>query len=129
MQLLAVAKGLEERAATDALTGISNRFEFNETLRREMARAKRHKTPLSLIIYDIDHFKRVNDTHGHLVGDSLLIEITELVSRHLRPADRLARWGGEEFVILTPGCDQAAAYQAAERLSRTSRIRGFADGK
>ncbi|MGA2189558.1 MAG: diguanylate cyclase [Steroidobacteraceae bacterium] len=116
LHLRGLASGLQKKATTDPLTGVLNRFAFDEMLGREIADAKRHKTPISLLIYDIDHFKTVNDRHGHAVGDSILVEISRLVSTHLRLSDRLARWGGEEFVVLAPGCDRVAASQTAERL-------------
>jgi diguanylate cyclase (GGDEF)-like protein len=116
LNLREVAQGLELRATTDPLTGLYNRLKFNEALGREMARSKRHKTPFSLVLFDLDHFKTVNDTHGHQIGDAVLIQVTQLVSSHTRPTDLFARWGGEEFVILSPGSSGQLAYMAAERL-------------
>lgn len=103
-------------ASTDSLTGIANRREFTSVLEKEMARAKRYGSALSLIMYDIDHFKRVNDTLGHDVGDEVLKTLTMLVKKVIRSADILARWGGEEFLILSPESDMDAAKIEAERL-------------
>jgi diguanylate cyclase (GGDEF)-like protein len=116
LNLREVAEGLQLQATTDPLTRLYNRLKFNEALSREMARSKRHKTPLSLVLLDVDHFKAVNDSHGHQVGDAVLVSMAELISRHIRPTDLLARWGGEEFVILSPGSTGPTARAAAERL-------------
>lgn len=94
---------LEKQATTDALTGIFNRMKFNKVLTFEMKRSERYHCPLSLILFDIDHFKHVNDQYGHHAGDRVLVRMTKLVSANMRQTDIFARWGGEEFVILTPG--------------------------
>ena len=78
----------------------------------------RYETPLSLVLYDVDNFKSVNDTHGHQIGDKVLVQLSQFVPSLLRNTDLLARWGGEEFVILTPGSDGEMAYQAAEKLRK-----------
>nr|WP_300989080.1 PAS domain S-box protein [Thiocapsa sp.] len=109
-------KELNRLATTDMLTGIRNRRYFEQTVANEIARAARYDEPVSLLIFDIDHFKRINDTHGHLVGDQVLVELTRLVGDHLRASDLLARWGGEEFVILIPQCGLNEARQLAEKL-------------
>lgn len=103
-------------ATTDSLTGIANRREFNLQLGKEIERAKRYNTPLSLVMYDIDHFKRVNDTFGHDTGDSILQMLTAVVKANIRTVDFIARWGGEEFMILMPQSDEASAGDAAEKL-------------
>ena len=107
---------LQRLATTDRLTGAWNRTYLEETLVAEMGRAERYRQPLSLLIFDIDHFKAINDSHGHLVGDEVLIELTRRVRAHLRAVDVLARWGGEEFVLLLPHCGSAEALQVAEKL-------------
>ena len=94
---------LEKQATTDALTEIFNRMKFDKLLTIEIKRVQRNKSPLSLIMFDIDHFKRVNDTYGHLAGDDILKRLTKLVSANIRATDIFARWGGEEFVIQAPG--------------------------
>jgi diguanylate cyclase (GGDEF)-like protein len=92
---------LEERANFDALTQIFNRSRFEFFLNKEIEKASRYGRSFSLIMFDIDHFKDINDTYGHDVGDVILKEITELVSSHTRDVDIFARWGGEEFMIIS----------------------------
>lgn len=103
-------------ATTDSLTGIANRREFVRALESEVDRVKRYGVPLSLVMYDLDFFKRVNDTYGHNVGDSVLQAVTGLVKNHIRASDVVARWGGEEFMVLMPQSDLRAASEAAEKL-------------
>lgn len=103
-------------ATTDSLTGIANRREFTTVLTREVARAKRYNTPLSLVMYDIDYFKRVNDSFGHDVGDYVLQVLTRLVKQNIRSVDVVARWGGEEFMVLMPQANLSAAFAAADKL-------------
>ena len=103
-------------AATDSLTGLVNRREFTSILENEISRARRYGTPLSLVMYDLDHFKQVNDSFGHDIGDHVLQTITALVKRSIREIDVEARWGGEEFMILMPQSDIHAASNAAEKL-------------
>lgn len=103
-------------ATTDSLTGIANRREFSRITEAEMDRAKRYGTPLSLVMYDLDHFKRVNDTYGHDTGDDVLRAVTAVVKGNTRTVDVMARWGGEEFLVLMPQSDLAAARDAAEKL-------------
>ncbi|MHB8886840.1 MAG: sensor domain-containing diguanylate cyclase [Methylovirgula sp.] len=110
------AQELKFRATTDPLTGLSNRLKFDQAIAKELLRAERYKAPLSLILFDIDHFKDVNDGYGHLVGDKVLIQLSHLVSSRVRTTDVFARWGGEEFVLLVPGLDAYMAGQLAEKL-------------
>ena len=107
---------LERRAATDALTDICNRLKFSELLIQEMREFRRYGHQLSLIMFDIDNFKRINDREGHQTGDAVLRELTQLVKKNIRAADVFGRWGGEEFMILSPhtGLDETA--QLAEKL-------------
>jgi diguanylate cyclase (GGDEF)-like protein len=116
LELEELARNLDLRAATDPLTGLFNRRKFDRELATEILRAHRYKTPLSLVLYDIDHFKKVNDTHGHQIGDQVLLELSRFVTANIRNSDVLARWGGEEFVILCPGCNGPMACQLAENL-------------
>ncbi|WP_249779781.1 sensor domain-containing diguanylate cyclase [Bradyrhizobium sediminis] len=116
IELQELAQNLRLRATTDPLTGLYNRAKFDESLASEVARSQRYKTPLALIMYDVDHFKQVNDVHGHQTGDDVLVRLSEIVFECIRTTDLLARWGGEEFVILAPGLDGPTAYQAAEKL-------------
>jgi diguanylate cyclase (GGDEF)-like protein len=105
-----------ELATTDSLTGVYNRRTFKELSEPLLSRARRARTPVSLLILDIDHFKRVNDTHGHMAGDEVLEHFAELVRKCLRKEDLLARYGGEEFVVLLPGTAKPAAAALAERI-------------
>jgi len=101
---------------TDTLTGIANRKCFEETLNREIARARRYRHALSLAILDIDHFKRINDNHGHNCGDRVLRSVAQLVGSNIRDVDFFARWGGEEFILIFPGLQLEDAARAAEKL-------------
>lgn len=114
--LLELSKRLKELSCTDALTRIYNRMAFNDMLQTELNRAQRYKTEMSLIMFDIDHFKRINDTHGHLTGDDVLKAMVALVLREIRNVDIFARWGGEEFMILAPETSPTASHELAERL-------------
>lgn len=107
---------LDRLATTDTLTGMWNRRYFEQAANAEIARVDRYSHPLSLILFDIDHFKAINDRHGHLAGDQVLIELAERVRRQLRVVDVLARWGGEEFVAMLPHCGMAEAVRIAEKL-------------
>jgi diguanylate cyclase (GGDEF)-like protein len=116
MELKRLNELLERQATTDPLTGISNRLKFNEVLDAEVQRAKRYAMPLSLIMFDIDRFKLINDTHGHDIGDRVLRELTALVKGNIRVNDSLARWGGEEFMILAANTTLENARLFAEGL-------------
>ena len=107
---------VEELATRDTLTGLANRRLFEEALTREVGRAYRETAPLSLIILDLDHFKAVNDTHGHQAGDEVLREVGSALSGACRTMDLPARYGGEEFVVLLPDCEAGPALAAADRL-------------
>lgn len=107
---------LRELATTDSLTGLFNRRRFMELSEREFARSIRYERPLALFMLDIDHFKRVNDEHGHDVGDQVLRSLSEIAIMALRNADILGRLGGEEFGVLLPETDTDAAFEVAERL-------------
>ncbi len=99
---------------TDALTGANNKRAFDEELQREVFRFLRYHRPLSLVMMDIDHFKRVNDTHGHLTGDHVLSRLGALISGLARPEDIFCRYGGEEFALLLPETDLQTALERAE---------------
>lgn len=114
-ELRELARELEAQATTDQLTGLYNRHKFNDALAKEMLRAEPLQAPLSLILYDIDHFKAVNDIHGHQVGDKALVRLSRLMTNLIRKTDILARWGGEEFIILAAETDGQMAYRAAQR--------------
>ncbi len=107
---------MRQMAATDFLTGALNRRSFSEMSQREYERARRYGGVFALLILDIDHFKKVNDTYGHLAGDVMLQEIVRTLRANLRAVDILARWGGEEFAILLPDIDDNGCQRTAERL-------------
>ncbi|MFT4174420.1 MAG: diguanylate cyclase, partial [Rhodocyclaceae bacterium] len=107
---------LEQIASTDRLTSVFNRRHFEEVALREMSRARRYNLPLALIIIDLDHFKHINDDFGHAAGDRVLIEFTQLARTHLRSSDVLARWGGEEFVILATSTALDEAVVLADKI-------------
>ncbi|AKT41650.1 diguanylate cyclase [Chondromyces crocatus] len=100
----------------DALTQVHNKRSFDAALEREVSRATRYQRHLSLIVFDIDHFKRINDTRGHLAGDAVLRQYAALVSSHIRRDDVLARVGGEEFALILPEITQESACLVAEKL-------------
>jgi diguanylate cyclase (GGDEF)-like protein/PAS domain S-box-containing protein len=118
---------LEKQATTDVLTGIFNRMKFNKSLTKEIQRAQRYNTQLSLIIFDIDHFKQVNDTYGHLAGDNVLKNLARLVASNLRQIDIFARWGGEEFVIQAPETAIDGAVRLAEKLRSKIETHDFSE--
>ena len=107
---------VQQAARTDALTGLLNHGAMQVRVREEIARARRDGTPLSFVIIDLDDFKRVNDVRGHQAGDELLRQVAGLLGAELRPYDQVARYGGDEFVLLLPGSDEATARTVAERV-------------
>ena len=111
-----VNKELIKLSTTDSLTGIHNRVKFDEELDKYVSSSKRYGTSLSLIIFDFDNFKDINDTYGHQVGDRVIVEVVDIISEKTRGSDVFARWGGEEFVILLPNTIHKAAADLAERL-------------
>lgn len=120
-----LAKRLEDNlehaiylSETDNLTKAYNRLKFNEVVKMEIIRSKRYKIDMSLIMFDIDFFKKVNDTYGHDLGDLVLIEISKAVKNLMRELDIFCRWGGEEFMILLPNTSLESAVLAAERIRK-----------
>lgn len=107
---------IQQLALADPLTGLGNRRHFLPAARRELELARRHSQPLALVLLDIDHFKQVNDTYGHNTGDQALLEVGQRCQRALRATDLLARWGGEEFIMLLPNTNAQQATQLAERV-------------
>jgi two-component system cell cycle response regulator len=114
--LLRARDELQSVAAHDALTGLWNRGAILDLLLGEMARRKRTADALGVIMTDIDHFKKINDTHGHLVGDAVLREVTRRLATSLRQYDSVGRYGGEEFLIILPACNPPNLLISAERL-------------
>ena len=115
-ELVAAREALREQATRDGLTGLWNRREILDRLARESARCERDGGELSVVVIDVDHFKRVNDTLGHAAGDGVLREIASRLGASVRPADVVGRVGGEEFLVVLPGCDHLRALGVAERL-------------
>lgn len=111
--LIAELRHLSHR---DHLTGLRNRRAFDDLAPAELAQAERHRWPLALLLFDLDHFKRINDQHGHDTGDQVLQHVAQIARAQLRSSDLLARYGGEEFIALLPNCDAQAAQILAERL-------------
>lgn len=117
-QLRPQLSAVQRLALTDPLTDVANRRRAEELLSLELARADRHGHPLALMLFDLDHFKRVNDVNGHAVGDALLRAVARIVGGQLRATDHLARWGGEEFLVIAPELGGARAVQVAERMRK-----------
>ena len=107
---------LEQLAVTDPLTGISNRRHLMETLKNETSRASRSETTFAILLVDVDHFKKFNDTHGHLAGDEALKAVADVLKEAMRQVDFVARYGGEEFLVLLPDTGIDGAVRAAERI-------------
>ncbi|QEQ95318.1 ABC transporter substrate-binding protein [Neptunomonas concharum] len=116
---------LEEISVTDSLTGVFNRVKINMLLEKELKRVNRYGGTFSLIMMDLDHFKQVNDTFGHPMGDYVLKMTTEVVLSSLRETDTLGRWGGEEFIIICPGIDLLGAKHCAENLRQCMQTTRF----
>lgn len=109
---------LRELASTDGLTKIYNRAKFDQELKHRFEARQTSGQSLALIMFDIDHFKQINDRHGHDIGDQVLIEIVQLVRKYIRKDDLLARWGGEEFMILVSGTDLVNIEKMASHLQQ-----------
>jgi diguanylate cyclase (GGDEF)-like protein len=113
---MAAREALREQATRDSLTGLWNRRSITEALEREAARAKREGSSLALLMADLDRFKQVNDTYGHVAGDVVLREASRRMASSARVYDFVGRYGGEEFLILLPGCGEVVATRYAERI-------------
>ena len=117
-QLLAAREALREQAERDSLTLLWNRSFILKQLSRELSRSSREGRPLGIVIVDLDHFKNINDTHGHLAGDAVLREAARRMQSSIRQYDSIGRYGGEEFLILFPGCSEVDAFSQADRLRK-----------
>jgi two-component system cell cycle response regulator len=115
-ELLAAREALREQATKDSLTRLWNRSSILEILARELARGERELRGVGVVLVDLDHFKSVNDNHGHFAGDAVLREAARRMQSSIRQYDSIGRYGGEEFLIILPGCDEASTYNQAERL-------------
>lgn len=118
-KLASLNRELARLSVTDQLTGLFNRLRLDEALEHELQRSLRTGLPFSIILLDLDHFKAVNDTHGHQVGDRVLVEIAQLLQANTREIDVVGRWGGEEFMVVCPHTDQEGAALLAEKLCQT----------
>lgn len=117
-QLQSVNEQLQALSSTDRLSGLYNRGHWEECLQHEFARHRRYGTTASLVMLDIDHFKRINDTYGHQAGDRVIKEVAQTIRRHIRDTDIAGRYGGEEFAMLLPDTDRIGANHFAERLRK-----------
>lgn len=117
-------EALEKQAATDPLTGLSNRRGFDRALALEWERQRRRGSSLAVLVIDIDHFKQINDQHGHAVGDTALRHLGQVLRQHLRPYDLSGRLGGEEFCVVSADTDLEGARRSAERLRQASLVYG-----
>lgn len=115
-QLLSATDALQNQLAHDPLTGMLSRTAILETLRIELIRSQREQTTVGILMADVDHFKLVNDTYGHMAGDTVLREVTKRMHSSVRPYDAVGRYGGEEFLIVLPGCDISGMSMWAERM-------------
>jgi diguanylate cyclase (GGDEF)-like protein len=109
---------LQHMARTDGLTGLTNRRTFLELAERELLRSRRYDSPMAVVLIDLDHFKRINDTRGHQVGDRVLVHAAHMLVDAVRDVDTVARFGGEEFAILLPATDATGAAEVAQRCAR-----------
>ncbi len=117
-ELLRAREAIQHEASRDSLTGLFNRGTILAMLQRELARGSREVRPLGVVMADLDHFKNVNDSYGHLVGDQVLSEAARRMQDVIRAYDAIGRYGGEEFLILLPGCHEDTALEQAERMRR-----------
>ncbi|ANF27097.1 MULTISPECIES: sensor domain-containing diguanylate cyclase [Stutzerimonas] len=118
-QLQAANQELQRLSSTDRLTGLFNRGHWEEMLRQDYARHRRYERNAALVMFDIDHFKKINDSYGHQAGDAVIQQTAELVRQSTRDADIAGRYGGEEFVVLLPDTDSEGAVTFAERLRQS----------
>lgn len=126
-ELTEANQALEKIAITDKLTGLHNRVKIDDAMDTELVRAKRYNDKFSIILFDIDHFKSINDTFGHMIGDQVLIQMAEIIQKHTRESDIKGRWGGEEFLIILPCTVLQEAMNAAEVLRHAIEKKKFSE--
>lgn len=119
-ELFAAREVLRNKANTDYLTQLLNRAGIMEALDQELSRSKRTGETFSIILGDIDHFKQINDSFGHLTGDDVLFEVASRIKTCMRSYDSVGRYGGEEFLLVVPGCDRAQAFQVGEKIRKAA---------
>lgn len=115
-ELLAAREEIRQQAMRDSLTGLWNRRSIMEILMRELVRGFRERSPVAVLMMDLDHFKQINDRHGHIAGDQVLQEASRRLLSSVRPYDGIGRYGGEEFLIVLPGCDESSVFHRAESM-------------
>lgn len=115
-ELIQAQESLRFHAEHDSLTGVMNRRAIRDVLRKELSRCRREKQTLGVILADVDHFKKINDHYGHAAGDAVLVSVVQRIASTLRTYDIVGRYGGEEFLIIAPGCDLELAEKLAERI-------------
>ena len=125
-KLLAIQNQLKDIASRDGLTKLWNRAEITKFLKEEMSRGQREQKPTSVIMVDIDHFKKINDFYGHDVGDQALLQVAARLKKKLRQSDKIGRYGGDEMIIILPSCSLAEIPKIAERLRASVARRGIA---
>ena len=125
VQISQYTEKLEQLSATDHLTNLSNRLKLDEVFVNEIGRAKRYQKPLSIILVDVDKFKLINDTYGHIVGDQVLQELAEIFKRNIRSTDTIGRWGGEEFLIICPETGLDEAIRLADKVRQYIEVHPF----
>lgn len=118
-RLIAEKNAIVKVAEKDELTQVYNRSKFNKVLSQAFRQAEIYQEPFTLILFDIDHFKMINDQYGHNIGDNVLLQLASLIQGQLRAQDTFARWGGEEFIILSQGSSEKESYTQAERLRQS----------
>jgi two-component system cell cycle response regulator len=129
MQNARMYEALEEQATTDGLTGLVNHRTFQERFQAMLGRAERHELAVSLLLTDIDHFKKINDSYGHPTGDEVLRRVAAILKASARKIDIVARYGGEEFALVLEGTDRAGAFQLAERIRQEVEAQSFPSSK
>jgi len=118
-RILELYEALRYQASHDPLTNVLNRGAIFKCLKTEISRSERRQSPLGVGLLDIDYFKRVNDTHGHMVGDIVLCEVVHRIGSALRDYDTIGRYGGEEFLIIVPGVDESSVLEVFDRVKRS----------